>query len=220
MNEKMKIRTCCLLLFFITTIVSAQTTIDKKAQEILKGVSVKYKTFKSIKANFSIVVENTQDQSKQEQKGTLYIKDQKYKLQIAGQDIISDGKTRWTFVKDANEVQIDNQKTDDNAITPSNIFTIYEKGWQSKYTGEQKLKNVLYQLVELIPGEGKSKNIFKVKLMINKLQKTISTAKILDKNGSIQTISVEKLVPDAAGDDSIYAFSKDKYPGAEVIDLR
>ena len=207
-----------MLLISVSALTLAQT--DKKAQQILSGLSTKYKSYKSIMADFSIVIENTKDKTKQEQKGTLYLKGHKYKLQIDGQDIISDGTTRWTFLKDANEVQIDNQKSNDNLITPSNIFTIYEKGWLSKYDGDQKLKGIVYQIVELVPTEGGSKNIIKVRLVINKNQKTISSAKIFDKNGSIQTISLEKFIPDAAGDESIYVFNTNKYPGSEVIDLR
>lgn len=207
-----------MLLISVSALTLAQT--DKKAQQILSGLSTKYKSYKSIMADFSIVIENSKDKTKQEQKGTLYLKGHKYKLQIAGQDIISDGTTRWTFLKDANEVQIDNQKSNDNLITPSNIFTIYEKGWLSKYDGDQKLKGIVYQIVELVPTEGGSKNIIKVRLVINKNQKTISSAKIFDKNGSIQTISLEKFIPDAAGDESIYVFNTNKYPGSEVIDLR
>ena len=208
------------LLVFFSCALNAQNKDDKKAQEILNGLSAKYKSFKSLKATFSILIENGQDKSTQEQKGVLYLKGKKYKLEISGQEIICDGTTRWTYLKDANEVQIDNYKPEEGAITPSNVFTIYENGWQSKYTGEQKLKNVLYQLVELIPSDGKSKNVFKVKLMINKIQKTIASAKIFDKNGSIQTISVEKLIPDGANEDSIYVFNSQHYPGSEVIDLR
>ena len=207
-------------LFIFFTLFSAFSQNDKVAQDILNGLSTKYKSLKSIKATFSIIIENQHDKSKQEQNGTLFLKGSKYKLQIAGQDIISDGKTRWTFVKDANEIQIDNQKKDENSISPSNIFTIYEKGWQSKYTGEKKNKNISYQTIELIPIDVNSKNVFKVKLTINKSQKTISSATIYDKNGSIQTISVSKFTPNGASDESIYLFSAKEYPGSEVVDLR
>lgn len=214
----MKLKTLLILCLFTWFTPFAQT--DKKAQDILTGVSTKYKSFKSIKATFTITIENAKDRTRQIQKGILYLKDQKYKLEIAGQDIISDGKTRWTFVKDANEVQIDNQKTDQNTISPTNIFTIYEKGWLSKYNGEQKVKNVSYQLIELVPEDAKSKNIFKVKLTINKTQKTISSAIIYDKNGNIQTIDVDTFTPDGAKDESIFVFNSEKYPGSEIMDLR
>jgi outer membrane lipoprotein-sorting protein len=209
-----------LIVLFVFISISAIAQTDKKAQEILKGLSTKYKSYKSINASFSILIENDKDKTKQEQSGTLNLKGQKYKLQIAGQDIISDGKTRWTFVKDANEVQIDNQKTDENSITPTNIFTIYEKGWNSKFMGEQKVKGVTYQLIELVPIDAKSKNIFKVKLTIDKSLKTITTAKVYDKNGSIQTITIDKFVANGANDDTIYVFSSAKYPGSDIVDLR
>lgn len=211
-------------LLFIGFGLSAQTSAveqtDKKAQEILKGVSNKYKSFKSVKATFVISIENTKDNSKEVQKGTIYLKGNKYKLEIASQDVMSDGKTRWTYVKDANEVQIDNQKTDENTISPSTIFTMYEKGWLFKFTGEQKEKGMVYQLVELVPVEPKKKNIYKVKLTINKNDKFITSAKMYDKNGSIQTINVEKLTPDVINDDALFTFTASKYPGAEIVDLR
>ena len=43
---------------------------------------------------------------------------------------------------------------------------------------------------------------------------------MFDKNGSIQTISVEKLTPDIINDDTLFNFSAARYPGAEVVDLR
>ena len=214
----MKSRIIALFLLISPMISFAQQ--DAKAQEILKSVSTKFKSFKSYKANFSIVIENTRDKSKEVQKGTIYIKGNKYRLEIAGQDVICDGKTRWTYVKDANEVQIDVQKTDEGTISPTNIFTIYEKGWQSKYTGDAKEKTSTVAQIELVPSEGKNKNIFKIKLSINKNEKTISSAKMMDKNGGIQTINVEKISPDGAADDNIFVFNKAKYPGAEIIDLR
>jgi outer membrane lipoprotein-sorting protein len=206
--------------FFILLSTIAFSQTDKKAQEILDGLSKKYKSMKSIKAVFSIEIKNEKDKSKQVQNGTIFIKGQKYKLQIAGQEIISDGKTRWTYVKDANEVQIDHQKTDENSITPTNVFTMYEKGWKSKYNGEEQKKNSTYQLIELVPVDAKSKNIFKVKLTIDKNQKTISTAVMYDKNGSIQTLTIDKFIADGAGDDAIYIFNSGSYAGAEILDLR
>src|SRR5690349_3509095 len=214
-------------LFFFFSVFSAYSfaqspgvSQDKKAEDILKGVTTKYKSFKSVKATFVITVENPKDNTKDVQKGTICLKGNKYKLEVAGQDIVSDGKTRWTYVKDANEVQIDNLKTDESTITPANIFTMYEKGFLFKFIGEQNEKGMTYQLVELVPIDPKKKNIFKVKLSINKNDKFITSAKLFDKNGTIQTIAVDKLTPDACDDDSIYSFNASKYPGAEVIDLR
>ena len=193
---------------------------DKKAQEILNGVSTRYKSYKSVKASFTITVINPKDKSKTVEKGSLCLKGSKYKLDVAGQEVISDGKTRWTYVKDANEVQIDVQRTDENGISPTNIFTMYEKGWNSRFMGETKESTRTLQQVELVPVDPKKKNVFKVKLSINKADKSIVSAVMFDKNGSTQTITMDKFLPDGASEESIYVYSAAKYPGAEVIDLR
>ncbi len=218
---KLRLTVIFLSLFcFYSFAQSPGTKQDKQAEDILKSVTTKYKSFKSVKATFVITMENPKDNTKDVQKGTICLKGNKYRLEVAGQDIVSDGKTRWTYMKDANEVQIDNQKTDDNTITPANIFTMYEKGFLFKFVGEQNEKGMAYQLVELIPIDPKKKNFFKVKLSVNKNDKFVTTAKLFDKNGTIQTIAVDKLTPDACTDDSIYSFNVAKYPGAEVVDLR
>ena len=193
---------------------------DKKAEQILKRVSNKYKAYKSVKATFVITIEKPQDNNSEAQQGTIYLKGKKYKLQIAGQDVISDGVTRWTYVKDANEIQIDHQKTDENAITPTNVFTMYEKGFLFRFTGEEKQNGMVYQLVELVPVDPKKKNITKVKLKINKKDDFIANAKIFDRSGTVQTINVDKFTPNVIKDDAIFTFNAKDYPGAEVIDLR
>lgn len=208
------------IICFSGSLVAQIAQTDKKAEEILKGVSQKYKSYKSVKATFSVAIENPRTKTTDTQKGTLYLRGNKYRLEIAGQDVISDGKTRWTYLQDANEIQIDNQRQDDQSITPSNVFTMYEKGWLYKYTGEQKSGNSVVQMIELIPTEGKAKNIFKVKLNIHKTDRYILSAKMFDKNGNIQTITLDKMMPDAVNDDALFTFNTAKYPGAEVIDLR
>ena len=103
----------------------------------------------------------------------------------------------------------------------SSVFAINdEKGFLFKFTGEQNDKGMIYQLVELIPIDPKKKNIFKVKLTINKNDKFIVSAKLFDKNGGVETIAVDKLTPDACSNDSLYSFSAGNYPGAEIVDLR
>lgn len=193
---------------------------DKQAQEVLKGVSAKYRSYRSVKATFVVTIENAEDKSKDVQKGTIYLKGDKYKFDIAGQDVVSDGKTVWTYVKDGNEVQINNVRADENIITPSNIFTIYEKGFLFRYAGEQVSNGTVSQLIELVPIEPKKKNYFKIKLTINKNDKFITGAKVYNKNGSIYSITLDKFAPDAANDDSIFSYSASAHPGADVIDLR
>lgn len=199
--------------------VPAVAQKDVKSEEILKSVSEKYKSYKSLFASFKIVIENLKDKTKQNQKGSILVKDNKYKLEITGQEIYCDGKTSWSYLKESNEVQINNNETKTDAITPANIFTLYENGFESKYVGEQNQKGKTMQQIELIPKD-KKKPFFKVEVWINKAEKYVASAKIFNNNGTRLNYSIEKFTPNAPANDVAFVFDTKKYPGVEVVDLR
>jgi outer membrane lipoprotein carrier protein len=200
-----------LLLIALTTftfsIAQKGEEVDKKAKGILNKVSEKFRKYKSLKATFIISIENQTDKSSEVQRGTIQLKGDKYRLNVADQDIISDGKTVWTYMKDVNEIQVNNAVKDSNSITPANFLTLYEKGFLFKFMGEETEKGMTYQLVELVPVDPKKKSVVKVKLKISKKEQMI-------------TYKVDKFFPDSASSDSLFNFNVKSYPGAEVIDLR
>ncbi len=57
-----------------------------------------------------------------------------------GQEIVSDGKTVWTFQPETNEVYIDNfENVVGENINPSNIHNLYRKGYKYVYREEKWL---------------------------------------------------------------------------------
>eukprot|EP00759_Apiculatamorpha_spiralis_P003890 PhF_6_TR11965/c0_g1_i1/m.19321 len=98
-------------LFVLVTVgfgASAQT--DAKAKEILAAVSKKYRSYDVVKTDFTFTLNNAQAKVKETQQGTLYVKANanKYKVAMTNQDLISDGKVQWTYLKNDKEVQISN----------------------------------------------------------------------------------------------------------------
>jgi outer membrane lipoprotein-sorting protein len=204
---------------FIAVFHFAFSQTDPKADEILKSVSAKYKSYKTLSATFKLVIDNEKEKTKENQSGSITIKENKYKLEMEGQEVISDGKTIWTFLKEENEVQINDATAKKDAISPSSIFTIYEKGFRTKYIGEKEEGGKTLQQIELVPEDSK-KPYFKIQLFINKSDKYVMSAKVLNKSGINLFYSVNKFTPDASADDTLFTFDKTKHPGVEVIDLR
>ncbi|MBK9730110.1 MAG: outer membrane lipoprotein carrier protein LolA [Chitinophagaceae bacterium] len=202
----------------IASSVKAQQK-DQKAEQILNGVSSKYKGYKSVQADFIIKVEGGNSKTTDQQAGTLYLKGNKYKLKINNQEIISDSKTVWTYLKDANEVQINSFETDDNTISPTDIFTIYEKDFLYAFTEEQLIGGKTIQIIDLTPND-KNKSYFKVRLEIDKVEKAIQSAVVFDKNGNRYTYEIRKFIPNPEIADTFFSFDTNKYPGIEVVDLR
>ena len=195
--------------------VSGIAQNDKKATAILDEVSVKTKSYKTIKIDFTYAMDNAKEKIHDKFKGTLVSKGDKYKLTAAGQDVISDGKTIWTYLKDANEVQINNVGDDDDSFTPTKMLSGYTKDFKSKFI-EEKGND---QIIELYPLQ-KGKTFTKVRLTIDKAKKQISKFVIYDRSGSTFSYIVDKFVADQPIADNVFSFNKAEHPGVDVNDMR
>jgi len=214
-----KIAIAFLALGIFSSVALAQT--DPKAKAILAEVSKKYRSYDVVKTDFTFTLDNKQAKVKETQQGTLYVKANanKYKVAMTNQELISDGKVQWTYLKQDKEVQVSNVDPSGEALNPAKIFTIYEKGFKYIYTGEQKVGNKVYQMIDLSPTDIK-KNVFKVRLSIDKVAKQIANIVIFEKNGNTYTYNVKTFSPNVKVPETTFAFDAKKYPGVEVVDLR
>ncbi|MFN4082767.1 MAG: LolA family protein [Bacteroidia bacterium] len=202
---------------FITVSALGQTT---EADKLIDKISKRYKQFKTIKADFNYSIKLQGSTAPVEkQKGNILIKGNKFRLEVANQIIICDNKTLWTFNPDLNEVQITNYDPSQNGIRLDDIFTMYNKGFLSKITGTKKEANRELVFMELTPKD-KKKNIFKVKLTIDKTNSQIINSEVYDKSGNIHTYTVLNQVPNLVFEDNKFEFDPKKYKGLEIIDLR
>jgi outer membrane lipoprotein-sorting protein len=121
-----------LSLLFLSTLHAQPDpkTSDPKATSILNKVSKLYKSYSGIKSTFSITTTSAQGKSTSSN-GTVWIKGTRYKLDYAGQEIFCNGKYIWTYNKEDNEVTKENYNVKDNAITPTEIFTIYNRDFKN-----------------------------------------------------------------------------------------
>jgi outer membrane lipoprotein-sorting protein len=118
-------------LIFVLAISGYSQGKDPKASALLEEVSKKAKSFKSIKVDFSYTMVNAKAGINEEKTGTLLVSGDKYKMAAAGQTILCDGKTIWTYIKSSNEVQVNdspptiqiiNQRSSGVLILPSKML--------------------------------------------------------------------------------------------------
>jgi len=221
-----------LLAYIILLTATAGTAFaqkDAEAKTILSQVSQNYRSYNTVKSDFTINIQSAQDGVNQTQNGTLFTqtKANKYKLSIytsaaktaLAQEITSDGKTQWTYMPTQKEVQVNHVSNSAEAMNPAQIFTLYEKGYKYIYTGLQKAAGKNYQAVELTPTDAKQ-SIFKIKLLIDKAKKQIYSAQLFDKNGGRYTYTIKSFVPNAPVAADAFNFNTKSHPGVEVVDLR
>lgn len=222
MTSRTQMKLKNLIYIFLSLIFSAGTSFaqgDKKAQDILKGVSNKLKSYKAIKAHFTYSLENPAAKINESQSGTFHLKGKKFRVDLKQQEIICDSKTIWTYLKDSKEVNISNLDPKEASMNPADIFSMYEKGFKYIFVEEKNIAGVLCQIIDLTPIDAE-KSYFKVRLTIDKKRKQLVESKVFDKNGNKYTYSIKSLTAMNNLEDAFFVFNKSKYPGVEIIDLR
>jgi len=206
-----------ILLFAGIFALNIHAQVDTKAKSILDKLSAKTKSYSTIKADFVYSMVNKSDGVNESQNGKIELKGNKYVLSIQGQDIISDGKTIWTYIKESEEVQINSiSEDDDEGISPNKIFTLYEEGFKYKFVEEKD--NI--QTINLYPKDANEKPYHRISLFINKTKGEITKVKVFGKDGTLTTYKIKTFTPNTTISDTRFTFNKSKHPNVEIIDLR
>jgi outer membrane lipoprotein carrier protein len=204
--------------FFAVIACLAQSS-DPAAKKILDQASAKIKSFKSVKAVFTLQIQDAQGAPQGTKKGTVYMKATKYVVMLTGQEIYCDGKTIWTYDKSANEVTITRVDPASSAISPQKLFTsFYDKDFLYKVNGEQKKGSQTLVEIEMTPMD-KTQNFHKVYLYVDKKTHLVSSGKMLDKNGNRYIYTVNSLNGNAGLADTFFIFDKSRHPGVEEVNL-
>ena len=147
------------------------------------------------------------------QKGHAWLQGEAYKIELAEQQNISDGKTIWTYLVDDEEVMVSNA-TEGEDNTPLKLLTSLDKNYAATVS---KMDNNGLCTVELANPKGIYKRIT---LKINTKTTEIKSADIYVEDGSKMVINVEEVKIDQKLGDKFFTFDEKKHPNVDVIDMR
>jgi len=206
--------------FLMVLGTQAFSQYDPKALEILDAMSKKYKAIPAFEANIAYTLTNEVEKINEEFKGKITVKGDKYRLALPEQEVINNGTTVWTYLPEAKEVNIDNfDGSSDDEVNPSKIFDVYKKNFKYLYLADKTEGGIVYEEIDLVP-EKKDAKFFKIKMMIAKKDKSLSSFTMFDKSGNRFKYTISKFNPSVKVDDAFFAFDPKKYPGVEIVDLR
>ena len=205
----------------LCTVLPAHSQTDGTAGTLLRKVSEVYDGYKTLRAEFSVKIIQPHQTANHSESGMIYVdrRSGKYRITTSGQDIISDGNTQWSVLKDVGEVQITDVDPTADVISPTNIFSFYERGYKYVSSADERAGGTQLAVVELTP-EDASSPYFKIKLRIDQQTHQIYDVNLFDKGGNrfVYTIKHTKANPQLAADR--FVFDPADYPGVEVVDLR
>lgn len=193
----------------------------RKAKKILNQVSKNYKQMKSLKATFDLSITEPGSSKPTKESGILYLKDKNFKVEMTDVDIICNGKTQWYYMKKLNEVQITDYNADDQEVSPSNIFTMYDKGFKYQWIEQKNIGGRMVDIIELVPKEkAETKEYTKIKLNIDSKAKQILSSEIFFRSGRKMKYSINQQIKNINLAANFFDFDPKTKAGIQVVDLR
>jgi len=185
---------------------------DEKAEKLLKEVSAKVKSYENMKINFNYIQE-TPDNLRQETKGCVALKGEKYKLDLMGSTRIFDGQKLYDIIPEDEEINIAHYNpNDDQELTPSKMLSFYEKGYDYEWDITQNVEGRMVQYIKLKPKD-KNSEIKEVFLGIDAQTKHISKLIQIFKDNTKLIIDVKSFKVNQPLSQNLFKFDETKYKG-------
>ena len=125
---------------------------DPEAQALLDEVSTKVNGYENMVLKFKYVLDNSEENIHQETRGDITLAGDNYVLNILGMTRIFDGEKLISISPEDEEVTISTQNTDEeNTITPSELLSFYEEGYNYKMDIIQNVRGRKIQYIKLNP---------------------------------------------------------------------
>ena len=181
------------------------------AKKLLDEVSEKVKNYENISIDFKYVLDNSEENIKQETRGDVVMQGDKYILNILGITRIYNGKTLYSISPEDEEVTISNEDFDDeNTITPSRMLSFYEDGYTYKMDIVQNVKGRKIQYLKLTPISSDSE-INYILLGIDAQTKHIYNLMEIGKNGTKTILTVNSFKTNEQLSKTLFTFDESKY---------
>jgi outer membrane lipoprotein carrier protein len=202
------------LLMFASLNMLAAT---QNAEEVLEKVRKRYDAVTDAELKFTEKVRFPMAKIEQQVSGTLFVKKKnKYRVELDGKVIVTDGQTLWSYSAANNQVVIDRFKQDAQSLSPEKILVGTPENFTSTIVGEEKIGGHETTILKLEPKDEQS-FIRTVRLWVDD-DWMIRQVEIVDASEKQTTYTVLQVRTNTGLQDSRFVY---KIPeGADVVDLR
>jgi len=218
-KEYIKMKYILLLISVCFINLSALGQSDPNAEELANSVLKNVKGYDNISVEFTYVLENISENIKEQTRGEVFVKGDKYRLNLMGNTQIFDGTKLYTVIPADEEINISTlDSNDNNTITPSKMLTFFEDGYIYKWDIEQNKKGRIIQYLKLLPidSDAEYQNIL---LGVDKITKNISNLIYTMDNGTRTEIKISSFKPNQPLSENVFKFEKSKYPDYYINEL-
>ncbi len=209
---KIRIRITILFALLFTGTLYAQNN----AQGLLKKTLDKMSSYKNFKSDLTYSMVNKQNNIHEKKTGTILVEGDKFRIEIMGQIIISDGKDMWTVIKDSKEVMLSTlDPNDPSNVSPTKILEEYSD-YKAKFERGQRKRTLKTLLLT-----SKKKAAFdKVTIVIDASRFLVKQFSLYDNDGNVFTYDIYNFKANINFPKDTFTYNPKEFPGYELEDMR
>ena len=199
-----------LLLLGCYTVALAQG--PEQAKYLLNQVSVEIKKQKNLRLEFQYVLENKEEQIKQETEGKVTLAGDQYKLNFLDVIQLFDGKKTYTIVPENEEITVSiPEEGEAISVNPSKLLSFYEEGYDYHWDISQRVMGRNIQFVKLIPSE-ENEDIQYLLLGIDVDKNSIYRLIEIGNNKTTTTLTIINQEENISLPEDYFEFNSSEYP--------
>jgi len=210
-----------LLLLLSATIFAQKEVQDPEAEPWLNQVSTLFSGEKTLRMDFSYKREDQKSGEKINGDGTLYMNNQKYRVEVDDFIIYFDGEKQYSQNTEAEEVYVsipDPEDTDNLFSDPVRLLKNYKENFKYRVIGETDFNNKKAEEIQLYPIDINGPYAL-VKLFMNPDNKQLTGIVIRHKEGIIYSMLPGEIKRNLDKPEEFFRFNPADYPGFDLIDL-
>ncbi len=209
---KMKVKILLMLALFLSGGAFAQNS----ARSLLKKTLDKMSSYKNFEAGLSYSMDNEANNIHEKKTGVIYVEGDKFRIELMGQIIISDGKNMWTVIKDSKEVMLSALDPDDPSnVSPTKILQEY-----SDYNAKFEKGKSKGNLKTLVLTSKKKAAFEKVTIVIDAAKHLVKRFSLYDEDGNVFTYDIYNFKSNLDLPKGTFAYDPKEFPGYELEDMR
>jgi len=207
-----------LLIALLALLLAPASALTDDAQDVLARVRKKYDSLTDATLKFSQEVKFPLAGINQRVEGKLLLKKtNKYRVELDGQTIVTDGQTVWSYAVATHQVLVDKFKLNERMLSPERLLTTAPDEYTSRIVGKERIGSTETVALLLTP-RSESSSVRSLKLWVDEGTSLVKQVMLVDVNGRETQYTVRDIDINTGLDDSRFVF--DIPEGVEVVDLR
>ena len=205
-----------MLLFFLLLLPFLASAQSGDAAALLDKVSATIKADAALQMDYTYTIYDDDDAVLYKDKGTMKLCGSKYMLDMENMKVWCDGKTQWSYMKDIDEVYITAADSEEaQNLSPLYIMEMYRDNCSLEMT-ELGDGAVLVTMTML----DVDADVNRLELFVNAGTSRLTGMFVYMSGQGCVEVQLDNYVPGCKFADKAYVCPVDRFPTAEIVDMR